>query len=273
VQFAGACGGPELDMTPFSEHLAALIPPYRAVAPLTMPLLPGAIVVVDVAGGRSAVAQALRMRGVAPWCPLMALLPEAAPADPSTIQALLTAGNVSTVVRAGAVARLSATTVVEAIDTRPRPTVSELGCYVTSRLHDRAVGDWVEKCFDRGAESVATRSPIRLSDDTLRRRIRSFGALLPHDWSRVPKVVHALAYARAHRALPVIRIANDCGMDVRTLRSRVRYLAGIGLSRAIELAGWEWFMETVLRQWNYVPDNPPPPRTGVRCSTVNALAR
>jgi hypothetical protein len=41
-------------------------------------------------------------------------------------------------------------------------------------------------------------------------------------------------------------------LDPRTLRARLRRLAGVELAVAIERPGWEWFLESVLCRHAYM---------------------
>ncbi len=229
------------------NNLVALPLPYSEYAAPEPPLPIGTILIVNIGGGLSLSREVIELCSSHPWCPTCVLLPDNAPVSAFDLQLLMTLGSPKLAFMNGAVARMPAAAVVKLVDGRQMPDASGLAGAVASRLSQREIQPWLEACLTNAFR--AGKGPSR---DTLRRHIGGFGLLRPHQWRWIPGTLRAVMHARANPSLSLVRAAADCGLDVRSLRTHVSELTGLSLRSALAYAGWEWFIETVLRRWEYV---------------------
>lgn len=121
---------------------------------------------------------------------------------------------------------------------------------------DRAAA-WVAARVDRPnlvpSLTVAMSSPIRQgwvarlspSGRWLARRLRTISPLTASDWHDVLRFAAIAGHARFTTA----EAAERLGIDVWTMRRRLERLADITTEQYRSLAGWEWFLEAVVRRW------------------------
>lgn len=101
--------------------------------------------------------------------------------------------------------------------------------------------------------TVAMSSPVRQgwkarlspSGRWLARRLRTISLLTANDWNDVLEFAAVAGHARFTTA----EAAAQLGIDVWTMRRRLERLAEITTEQYRSLAGWEWFLEAVVRRW------------------------
>jgi hypothetical protein len=62
--------------------------------------------------------------------------------------------------------------------------------------------------------------------------------------------VFHLTTAAGNTRLTTAQAAQRLECDIWTLRRRLERLAGVTTDQYRQLAGWEWFLEAVVRKWS-----------------------
>lgn len=76
-------------------------------------------------------------------------------------------------------------------------------------------------------------------------RLKALGPLTAGDWRDVYRFAEVISSAGR---FTIAEAAEQMGIDVWTMRRRLERLAGITLEQYRSLAGWEWFLEAVVRK-------------------------
>lgn len=243
---ASYCCSYSRDFTTFSSVVQVLFPPYdilrawRGSAPL------GAILVAGLDGGLSALSAALLVHRRTPWCPICLI--DAHKMDPSVIATFAPFDNAIAVAQVSVGETLQdPARIVAAVRRRPRPAARTLSQYVVTRIKARPAMTALTDAFDPSAKETHL-----VPQRTLSRRISSLGPLSVRNWFGIGKVITLLADPMAQRCTSLERLANENEIDLRTLRHWLRLCTSLHFGETVQLAGWEWLLESALRQWGYV---------------------
>jgi hypothetical protein len=215
-------------------------PPYAVVEPVPgVPPL-GSIFILDVDLGTGAIRGVSGTVRRAPWAPLL-VVTRASPADPEVLRELEgVPGSPAFLVRRpdegiplGSLAR-------QAVCSRRPIDPEQLAAYIASRLRRPSIAMPMTI-----AMSAPTRGLARVAFGVrwLAGRLNSLGDLDASEW----RDVFHLAAGAGNLRLSSAQAAERMGLDLWTLRRRLERLAGATLDQYREYAGWEWFVESVLR--------------------------
>ena len=224
-----------------------LPPPYATVvrAPAEPPAL-GSIVVIDMAGGETALERAILLKCQAPWCPLAAIA-RSSPLSARAIELLthlhgpLAFVDYSTDATADFFSE-----VVTAVRNRVTPEAVSLSAYVANRIGKPRMANVLAE-----VDAVAGKGQNGLPVPIIRRisrHLHTLGSLGAPDW----KWLFKLARLAGRRDLSVEELARRQGVEARTFRTHVRRYTGGSIERFRECVGWEWVLEAALREWGYL---------------------
>lgn len=225
------------------SSIVVLEPPYTDPRPwIGRPPMPGAVAVVPA----DAVRQLDRVTALfdqSPWVvPCVLLTPAAiSPALLQTVWGLPC--QPAFVILTGSAYQVPAAMVLNAVATRPAPTVAHLVAQVVTRTESIALGQtlsgiWSDQPTRRTAEA----------DRTVRYRLRRLGRLGHHDWLRIRKLIQAKV---GGWNASVDRQAHLVGAEARTFRAWVARYLGCSMRSFQMTAGWEWIIETALRRGGF----------------------
>ncbi len=229
----------------------SVLPPAMDVSEATdtkrLPL--GAALIADLRVGIGVLDQLAGLAREFPWCPAC-LIATTLSLDSRLLRALKGLPDFVGVVRSGEeCGGLIPEDVFRAINERPPPTAAVLARYVAHRLGRLALPTDLERCF---AQAMGDSNAAAVPRTTLWRHLAGLGPLTQRDWMGVAQLILLLRDARVSSIDSADRFSHDHGLDPRTLRARLRRLAGVELAVAIERPGWEWFLESVLRRHAYM---------------------
>lgn len=210
----------------------------------------GAILVCDLRGGITALADAVLAHRAAPWSPIC-LLYYGKPLDPRVCEAFEPQPSTFAELNVDPNDREAGPdAVVAAVRRRRAPSPADLARYVTARIQHVEFAVTLQTCFESG--SGLTSKQERAPRSTFRRHLERFYPLTARDWAALGHLVFMLLDAGNRQVRSYRRLAREHRLDPRTLRGRlVRFLGG-SLADAITRPGWEWVLETSLRKWNYL---------------------
>ena len=215
-------------------------PPYTALEPVAgVPSL-GSIFILDVdidAGAMRGVSNILRR---APWAPLL-VVTRVSRTDPEVLRELEgVPGSPAFLVRRPDEGSALAPVAQHAVRSR-RPADPEMvAAYVASRLRRPSISMPMTI-----AMSAPTRGLARVAFGVrwLAGRLNALGDLDASEW----RDVFHLATGAGNLRLSSAQAAERMGLDLWTLRRRLQDLAGATSDQYRDYAGWEWFVESVLR--------------------------
>ena len=233
-------------------HSAMLRPPYERLGAVDGNAPLGTILVVSLGGNSAGLALALDEHRLMPWCPVVVLIPADDPIDARALQLLLRAGATTAGALGASASELTPAAVIAAADARPAPNAGDLARQAAKRIGRPGVEPLLCACFARAWNDPTPSQLFTGSDDTIQRRLREVGPLRPRDWTIIARLVRFVHAARADTGSSRLRIAADCRIDYRTIRTRTRGLLGRSVEAAVSLAGWEWLVEAALRRSGYV---------------------
>jgi hypothetical protein len=214
---------------PPSSASKLLAPPYLRESPWTDSAPLGSILIWRP--GESADVEAVRStHASAPWCSLVVeLAPGGAPLDRNLIFDALTAlACLPVIIAPGG-------DPVAAIRNRRPPTPHEIARYVMWRPGHELLGAELGHLTDADARKLSTR--------TLRHHLTRQSRFGTRHWTWIIQ----LAQMKRLTGESAEAFAARYGMEVRTLRHRVRACLDISLSEFRQLVGWEWRVEAALR--------------------------
>jgi hypothetical protein len=135
----------------------------------------------------------------------------------------------------------------DAVRGRPAPDADQVAGWVAHRAGRPELASSL-------AVAMASRPPrgvlARFSPSArwLARRLRGFSSLTATDW----REVFHLTTAAGNTRLTTAQAAQRLECDMWTLRRRLERLGGVTTDQYRLLAGWEWFLEAVVRKWSMV---------------------
>ncbi len=241
--------------------LRVALPPYTALETVP-PVLPlGGIFILDVDKDASALRGVTSTLRRAPWAPLL-MVTRAPGTDPAVLQELEgIPGSPAFLVRR-AEDGLSLPGLVQHSMCSRRPADPEqVAAYVASRLRRPSIAMPMTIAMSAPPRGLAR---VAFGVRWLAGRLSSLGDLEAAEW----REVFHLATGAGHPRLTGAQAAERMGLDLWTLRHRLRHLAGVTSDQYREYAGWEWFVESVLRTHCGVSPRevesqaPPPGRQG-----------
>lgn len=94
--------------------------------------------------------------------------------------------------------------------------------------------------------------PTGPSRSTLSRELGKLGSLTAREWRAAARTI--LALHKVDSGAKVEHVAREASVDSRTLRRWSLRLLGLPPSKALQMPGWEWKLEVVLRRFHYVKD-------------------
>ncbi len=224
-----------------------LEPPYLELRPLGphAPVL-GSILVAPLAGNAAAIRLLVRGYERFPWCPV-ALVARRRGVEADELEAA---------------ARLPATTafftmreesphpmprlVRDAVRGRRPPDADDVAGYVAARLARPGVVTPLAAAMDTTARQATS---LGRGWHAVAERLAELGPLDAADW----RLVHLLAASAGHDG----GVGRRLGLDEWEEEAALARLAGITPRSYRELAGWEWFVEAVLRHAGYVATRQP----------------
>lgn len=233
--------------------LRALTPPFHAAVELhTDALLPGAVLLVESAGGVRAsghvAAPAADAHRRAPWAPVCLV------GDPRSIAAISLEPHLpawAVVARAPWVASHEDPAalperVLLAVRQRPAPTAAQLSAYIISRT-DRSD---LHLALAAALDSDPAASGHHRT--TIWRHLSAFGELTARNWAAIARLTAILRRAGEFPGRTRERLAREFGVDPRTMDSWLEQYVGLPLAEAGARPGWEWIVESALRRGGYV---------------------
>ena len=235
--------------------LSLLEPPYADPRPwIGKPPVPGAVAVVPA----DAIRQFDRVAecfNESPWVVPCVLLAPAmvSPALLQTVWALPC--QPAFVILNGPASHVSAAVVLNAVASRPVPTVPHLVAQVVTRTESVSLGHTLAAIWSDQADRRAVDA-----ERTVRYRLRREGGLSRHDWLRVRKLIQVKTGGWNSS---VEEQAHLVGTAPRTLRAWVARYLGCSMRAFRMTAGWEWVIETVLRRGGFALAKPQPTRRSV----------
>jgi hypothetical protein len=230
--------------SPSATALNLVIPPYTAVESLAdaPPLGSFFLLEVDESVDGWSVVESLRE---APWVPLV-LVQRSAYVPPALLTALQgLRGTPAFIWRRPDDGLPINVLAQDAVRGRPAPDPDQVACWVGARIgRVELASSLVVAMASPPPRSILAR--LSPAGRWLERRLRSISPLTPTDW----RETFHLATAAGNTRLTTAQAAQRLGCDIWTLRRRLERLAGVTTDQYRLLAGWEWFLEAVVRKWS-----------------------
>ncbi|MEO8635129.1 MAG: hypothetical protein ABI587_07620 [Gemmatimonadales bacterium] len=210
---------------------------------------PGAILIADLGGGIPALADAVQRQREVPWCPLVMRLGDTRfPA--STIEPFETVPGSFALLYPGDFGWLPPSERIRrAVARRPVPPLSIIALWLELRMGRPGLASTLGACF--GAGAMQSRPPR-----TLTRRLQAIGPLEVRDWRGVARMAQLAVTPGPWRTASLEITALDAGIDPRTLRRWLRLCTDLSWAAFIGRVGWEWVLESALRQLGAVEQAP-----------------
>ena len=220
--------------------LRVAMPPYTALAlvPGVLPL--GSIFILDVDKDASAIRGVSSTLRSAPWAPLL-VVTRASASDPEVLRELDgVPGSPAFLVRRPEDGPALPSLAQHAVCSRRPADPEQVAAYVAARLRRPSIAMPMTI-----AMSAPTRGLARVAFGVrwLAGRLNSLGDLDASAW----RDVFHLATGAGNLRMTSAQAAERMGLDLWTLRRRLQELAGVTSDQYREYAGWEWFVEAVLR--------------------------
>jgi len=209
----------------------------------------GTILLVDLAEGIPALAEAVLRLREAPWCPLVTSLTDRrVPAGSLSafepvpgVFAPLYPGDYSWLPQAER-ARI-------AVARRPPPESTTIAQWVEQRLARPGAASTLAACFGEGGDALR---PPR----TLTRRVQALGPLEVRDWRGLARLAQILTSTAGPDRASLETAAFAADVDPRTLRRWLRLATELPWGQVEAWPGWEWVVEMTLRRYGYVERAP-----------------
>lgn len=220
--------------------LRVAMPPYVAIEPVPGVVPLGSFFILDL----DRMTREIRgigsvLRG-APWAPLL-VVTRASATDPDVLRELDgVPGTPAFLVRRPDEGFSLASLAHHAVCCRRPADPEQVAAYVASRLRRPSIAMPMTI-----AMSAPTRGLARVAFGVrwLAGRLNSLGDLDASEW----REVFHLATGAGNLRLSSAQAAERMGLDLWTLRRRLEELGGVTSDQYREYAGWEWFVESVLR--------------------------
>jgi len=241
--------------------LRVALPPYAALEPVP-PVLPlGSIFILDVDKDASAIRGVSSTLRRAPWAPLL-VVTRAPTGNPDVLQELDgVPGSPAFLVRRPDEGLPLASQAQHAVLSRRPADPEQVASYVASRLRRPSIAMPMTIAMSAPPRGLAR---VAFGVRWLAGRLSSLGDLEASEW----REVFHLATGAGNLRLTSAQAAERMGLDLWTLRRRLQHLGGVTSDQYREYAGWEWFVESVLRthcgvlQREVESQAPPPGRQG-----------
>jgi hypothetical protein len=220
--------------------LRIAMPPYAALEPVLGVPPMGSILVLDVDKRATAIGGVSSILRSAPWAPLL-VVTRASAKDPDVLRELDgIPGTPAFVVRRPDEGLPLAALAQHAVRSRRPVDPDQVAAYIASRLRRPTIAMPMAI-----AMSAPTRGLARLAFGVrwLAGRLQALGDLDAAEW----REVFHLSTGAGNLRLSSAQAAERMGLDLWTLRQRLEHLAGATADQYREYAGWEWFVESVLR--------------------------
>jgi hypothetical protein len=226
---------------------AEIDPPLRLVSPpyVALESLPGeppvgSIFVLDADRSGSALGSVISALRAAPWAP-MVVVTRSRGTNPEVLRVLESVqGTPAFLVRRSDDISLSALA-LDAVRGRQPVHPDQVAAYVAGRLRRPAVTMPLAIALASPPRGLAR---VTFGVRWLAGRLHTMGDLTATDWR---EVFHFAASAGSVR-LTVAQAAERAERDLWTLRRRLQQLGDVTVDQYREYAGWEWFVESVLRK-------------------------
>jgi hypothetical protein len=231
--------------------LLALEPPFAAFTPAGPFCLGlGTLLCADLTDGIPALARALSAHAISPWAPLVLRLPDRR-IPVRTLSEFEPVPATWAFLYPGDYAHLSPEQrVMAAVRHRPVPTNASIARWVELRLGVPEAGVIMRDCL----HASGCRRPTR----TLTRRMRALGPFEVREWRGLAELARIVA-GLAH-GVTLETQAYLGGLDPRTLRRWLRLATDLRWMEVSRRVGWEWLLESALRQGGCLGE--PPQRRG-----------
>jgi hypothetical protein len=239
--------------------LRVVMPPYSVLEPVPDALPLGSIFILDVDRDAAAIRGVGGVLRRAPWVPLL-VVTRASVTNPDALRELDgVPGTPAFLVRRPEDGLSVAALAQQAVCSRRPADPEQVAAYVAARLRRPSVAMPMTI-----AMSAPTRGLARVAFGVrwLAGRLNSLGDLAATEW----REVFHLATGAGNPRLSSAQAAARMGLDLWTLRRRLQHLAGVTSAQYRDYAGWEWFVEAVLRAhcgvslWEGESQAPPPGR-------------
>jgi len=241
--------------------LRVAMPPYTTldVVPPVMPL--GSFFILDVDKDASAIRGVSSTLRRAPWAPLL-VVTRAPAGNPDVLHELNgVPGSPAFLVRRTHEGLPLASQAQHAMLSRRPADAEQVAGYVAARLWRPSLAMPMTIAMSAPPRGLAR---VAFGVRWLAGRLSSVGDLDVTEW----REVFHLATGAGNLKLTSAQAAERMGLDLWTLRRRLQHLAGVTPDQYREYAGWEWFVESVLRTHCEVSPRegesqaPPPGRQG-----------
>ncbi len=229
--------------SPRVHPLGLVTPPYTDVGGQVASPPLGSFFVVELAQ-RPDLAMVVEAARQAPWVPVVMV--QRAGGAPAALDAALQGlrGTPAFVWRRADDAVPMAVLGQDAVRGRPAPDADQVAGWIASRAgRPDLAASLVLALASRPPQGLLAR--LSPGDRWLARRLRAVSPLTATDW----RETFHLATGAGNTRLTTAQAAARLQCDVWTLRRRVERLAGATPEQYRMLAGWEWFVEAVMRKW------------------------
>jgi hypothetical protein len=241
--------------------LRVAMPPYAALEPVPGVLRLGSMFILDLDSGANGIRGVSSTLRSAPWAPLL-VVTRASATDPEVLRELDDVpGTPAFLVRRPDEGHSLAALAQHAVCSRRPADPEQVAAYVASRLRRPSIAMPMTIAMSAPPRGLAR---VAFGVRWLAGRLSSLGDLDASEW----RDVFHLATGAGNLRLSSTQASQRMGLDLWTLRRRLQHLAGATSDQYREYAGWEWFVESVLRTHCGVTPRegesqaPPPGRQG-----------
>ena len=225
--------------------LQLLEPPYDTIRPAGRFRPPaGSLLLVDLTGGIPALAEAVNGQQDFPWCPLVLLVDRSVSAE--TLHTFEPVPGTWALLYPSDYAYLPlARRARAAVQRRPIPCSTTLALWVERRTGLPSVASTLAACCGEGGDALR---PPR----TLTRRVQALGPLEVRDWRGLARLAQLVARLSPEGGPSLEGAALEAEVDPRTLRRWLRLATDLCWHQCAGLVGWEWVLESALREYGYL---------------------
>lgn len=230
--------------SPWVHPIGLVTPPYADVGVRVAAPALGSFYVVELAQVQDP-AEVVEAARQAPWVPFV-MVQRSGGEVPAALDAALQGlqGTPAFVWRRSDDAVPIAVLGQDAVRGRPAPDADQVAAWVASRAgRPELAATLVLALASRPPRGLLAR--LSQGDRWLARRLRAVSPLTAADW----RETFHLATGAGNTRLTTAQAAARLQCDIWTLRRRVERLAGATAEQYRMLAGWEWFVEAVMRKW------------------------
>lgn len=221
--------------------LRIVTPPYASVDLVRGTPALGSIFILDVDRGGAAVGGVASIVRSAPWTPVLVVTRTPA-SDPELFRELENIqGAPAFLVRRPEDGPALGALAQHAICSRRPVDPDQVAGYIAMRLRRTPIAMPLAIAMSAPARGLKR---VAFGVRWLAGRLNALGSLDASDW----REVFHLATGAGNPRLTSAQAAERMGLDLWTLRRRLKELADVGLEQYREYAGWEWFVEGVLRR-------------------------